>query len=148
MRKNNRLKDDIQVLSKLGKKVFEKVCSHLIGEGWDAVIEYDLDWGWIVLATKVDSEVGIILRRIKPFALNSISDFERALKIQIRLRLQLVEILPYKVFLGNKISLGESLIPFKFFSRADFPFWSKFFKSKKSSLNYNSIDEAKKMEVG
>lgn len=146
MADNNRLKDNIQILSRLDKKVFDKVCNNLIRESWDAVIEYDLDWGWIVLATKVDSEIGIILRRIKPFALNSTSDFERALKMQIRLKLQLVEILPYKVFLGNKISLGETYKPFNFFSKADFPFWSKFFKGQKNSLKSNSIDEAKKLE--
>lgn len=143
----NRLKDDIQVLSNLEKKVFEKVCSHLIREGWDPIVEYDIDWGCIVLASQDVSEFGIVLRRIKPFALNSLSDFDRALKVQTRLRLQLVEVLPYKVFLGNKISLAATDKPFTFLSVHDFHNWTKFFKSKKISLKTTSIDEPIKKMV-
>lgn len=145
MKNNNKLKDDIQVLSRIEKKVFDKACNKLTGGGWDSIIEYDSDWGWIILPAEYKPE--ITLRRIKLFPLNSLADFDKALKLQTRLKQHLVEVYPYKVFLGNKIALDDLLIPFKFLSKADFYFWSKFFKGKNFSLKTNSIGEATDLEV-
>lgn len=144
MVQDNSLKNNIQLLSRMEKKVFEKACNTLMKAGWDPIIEYDNDWGWVILATQTEMET--ILRRIKPFGLDSVIDFDKALKIQARLRLQLVEVVPFKVFLGNKISISELDKPFKWLTEADSLIWTKFFRNKNFNLKTGSIDEANNFE--
>lgn len=139
MSKHNNAKDNIQVLSKQEKKVFEKILNNLIQSGWDSIIEFDPSWGWLILATYSPPNFGVTLRRIKPFPLNSLSDFDRALKLQARLRNDLIEVLPYKIFLGNKISLSPTNKPFEFLAEADIEKWTKFFRSRNFSLKTQSI---------
>jgi len=140
MRNNNKLENDLQVLSKVDRKAFEKISGQLLKIGWDPISEYDPDWGWVILATINQPDLGLVLRRIKPFAINSISDIDKALKAQNHLRSDLVEVSPYKVFMGNKISVSDVYKPFNFPSEADLSNWTKFFKSKNISLKSKSID--------
>lgn len=148
MTKNNNTKHNIQALSKQDKKVLEKIKNSLINTGWDPIEEADPSFGWIILATCSFPNFGVALRRIKPFSLNSLSDFDRALKTQERLRSDLVEVLPYKIFLGNKISLPNTNESFKFLSEADFQKWTKFFRGKNFSLETDSIDMPRNLGDG
>ena len=121
------------------------MCNQLIKIQWDPEPYFDQNFGWLILAGRTELEMGYVLRRIKPFALNSLSDFDRALKIQNRLRLHLVEVLPYKVFLGNKTSLSELDKPFVFLSKANLKNWTKFFKNKRFTHETDSIDQARNL---
>lgn len=147
MANNNRLKNNIQPLSKTDRKISEKVCNQLIKINWSPESNYDNDWGWVILAGKTFSGYGHILRRIKYYPLYSTSDFWKAVKLQHRVRKDLVEVVPCKPFLGNKISLPEFNDNMIFLTEADFKFWSKFFKSKKITHEMTSIDEAGNLGV-
>ena len=104
--------------------------------GWDPIIELDPDWGWVILACRKFTEFGTVLRRIKPFRLNSLNDFQKALRLQSRIRKDLVEVIPFKLFLGNKIHVSTLDNSMDFLSKADASEWTKFFKSKKDMVNY------------
>lgn len=129
-------------LSRQDEKVYQKICTKFTENHWSVYIELDKDWGWVILADKKFKEFGTILRRIKPYRLNSLSDFQRAIKLQERFRPQLIEIIPYKVFLGNKIHLPNLDNNLSFLSEANFEEWRKYFKRQNISLKTSSIDEA------
>ncbi len=137
-----------QDLRRQDRKAFQKICRELAEIAWSSSIEWDDDWGWMVLATKKFKDFGIVLKRIKPYRLDSLSDFQRALRVQQRLRNHLVEIVPYKIFLGNKIHVPAFYDFFDFLSEANFSEWGKYFKSQKFSLKSHSIDEAKNLVAG
>lgn len=153
MGKFNRLKKKVQYdlprdLPRADHKVFQKVCTNLIEIEWSPCIEYDSDWGWVILADRKFDEFGTVLRRIRPFRLNSLSDFQKALKLQERFRKHLVEVVPFKIFLGNKIHVPAFSDELGFLSEANSEEWAKYFNRQNFRLESESIDEAETLEIG
>jgi hypothetical protein len=118
---------------------FERINAKLISLGWDSSIEYATDYGWYILAMKDIPSWGTDIKRVKPFKIISPDDLFSALKLQDRLRNPaLVEILPYKIYKGNRIFFPE-VIDFvgDFMSETKFPLF------KTSDFSLEKVDESK-----
>ena len=134
--------DKLSVLRGKARTPFEKINAKFITLGWDASIEHDVDYGWYILATKSYPSSGIELRRIKPFKVISWKDLFLAVRLQQKLRSELVEILPYKTYKGTRIFFPEVSDYLDFMSEAKFILFRKFFQTSQISLNRVDKDES------
>lgn len=124
---------------------FEKIKTKLITLGWSSDIEHDDVWGWYILAMKNIPFWGTDIKRVKPFKIISRDDLFSSLKLQERLRSDLVEILPYKTYKGNRIFFPEILdFVGDFMSEAKFGLFKKFFQTSVFSLEKTDKVKAKK----
>ncbi len=138
--------DKIPLLRGKDRIPFEKINSRLITLGWDSSIEYDEVWGWYILACKNDPSWGAILRRIKPFNIISLDNLPISLKLQERLRSDLVEVTPYKTYKGTRTFFPEITDFIDFMSEAKFQLFRKFFRTSGISLERVDKIEARKKE--
>lgn len=101
MRKYRHIKNKNQeTLPKNTIKAFRESIKRAQLEGWSANeqdIDFSEDWGWIVLADKYIKEYGLVIRRIKPVEITKRYTLETAKNLQVRLRKELVEVLPYEL---------------------------------------------------
>jgi len=124
---------------------FEKIKAKLTTLAWDSDIEHDDTWGWYILAMKNIPSWGTDIKRIKPFKIISPDDLFSSLKLQERLRSDLVEVFPYKTYKGNRIFFPE-IMDFvgDFMSEAKFGLFKKFFQTSEFSLDKTDKIEAEK----
>ena len=123
---------------------FEKINARFLSSGWDSSIECDQDWGWHLLALKNVPGFNSVIRRIKPFNIKKPSDLNSAIKLQQKKRRELVEVIPFKIYKGNRIFFSEVGDYMDFMSEAKFPMFRKFFKSWDISLKQVDKTEARK----
>lgn len=127
MTKNNNFRKSNQ-LQNNARKVHQKISNALLKKGWIPVIEFDPKRGFVILAYKNIKDFGSVIRVIRPYPINSIADFSKAVRLQGKERKQLVEVAPYRVFLGNKIVIPDFDDFFNYLTIKDLSNWSKFFR--------------------
>jgi GH43 family beta-xylosidase len=138
-----RIKKEQPVFQSKDKLPFEKINTSLASLGWDSTTEYDEDWNYYILAGKTVDDFGYVIRRIKPHRIKSAPDLLSAVKLQQRLRGDLVEIMPFKIHKGDRIFFPELSDYMDFMSEARFPLFRKFFKTSDFSLEGVDKSEAR-----
>lgn len=101
--------EEILIPSEL-RFVLPQVIKKLSLQGWNAIVEDDPDFGIILLADPKAAPLSV-LRRIKLFLLKNAEDKKRANDLQKKLRGQLVEIHPYKIFYNKRGNRKLQLLP-------------------------------------
>ena len=114
---------------------FEKINASFLTLGWDASIEFEPDYGWYILAAKSFPSRGMEIRNIVPFKITSYKDLFSSVKLQKKLKSELMEVLPYKTYKGDRIFFPEVSEYMDFMSEAKFGLFRKFFQTVNFSLN-------------
>jgi hypothetical protein len=136
--------DKLSILRGKERTPFEKIRVKFITIGWDASIEFDPNYGWYILTTKSSPSDGIELRRVKPFKIISYDDLFSSIKLQRKLKSELVEILPYKIYKGDRVFFPDVSDYLDFMSEAKFGLFGKFFQTLQISLSELDKTEANK----